>query len=117
MGDRSTDIHGNQGDVIGVGVGGSGNVTGKNITVQGDLIQVNLSPDMVQALSKAAAVPTEVSLDGPAGIQGGQVPKNLKSTQLAINQLLELINVSGQPGRQSREWRQVKSGSLKLSYW
>ena len=106
-----THISENQGDVIGVGVGGTGNITGKNITVQGNIIHLTVTPETLAALRQVAAVPTEVSPTGAAGMQGGALPAAARETQGAIDQLLGLLSTA--PGR-GQELRSIQGGEVNL---
>ncbi|MBM3946291.1 MAG: hypothetical protein FJ315_02670, partial [SAR202 cluster bacterium] len=111
----SQNIQGNQGDVIGAGVAGSGNLLGKNITVQtvqGNVINLSLTPEVLNALDRVSQVPTEVQPKGPAGIQGNQVPQDLKGAEVAVNQLLDLLQRAGGRGQQPQV---VQAGDVQVS--
>jgi len=93
---RSIEISKPDGDVIGVGIDGNGNIIGKEITIQGNIIQlINPSSEAVAQFSEIASIGTEVTTFASGGtLQSSATPREPDKIEKTITELLALLKSS-----------------------
>lgn len=113
MAEPSLNIHGPGGDVIGAGVAGSGHIIGKQVTVEGNIIQlVNPSPEAIAELVKINAMATAVPPGSPGGLKGSVAVGDAANLQGRIDELLALLKRTGDAEHPART---VHAGGMNLS--
>jgi hypothetical protein len=113
MAEPSFNLHGTGGDVIGAGVGGSGHIIGKQVTVTGNIIQlVNPSPEAIAELTKINAMATAVPPGSPGGLKGSAAVGDSANLQGRIDELLALLKQSGAAGQPART---INAGGVNVS--
>jgi len=122
---KSFNISNTSGDVLGTGLSGSANLTGKDVgyTLKQNMmnIRVNtLSNDVMESLQKMTTIPTQVVPESSAQITNQQDKKyidkqieNFSETQKQIQSLLEEVdNIEKASGEKIEE---VNAGNLRIS--
>ena len=119
-------ISGTSGDVIGIGLTGSGNITGKEVgyIIQGNVINLqisgNVSTEMLDSLQRIIAAPTQI--EQASVISKATIPtkeeiktklEESTNTQQQIKSILEEVNNIGE--KAGTEIQEIKVGDLQIS--
>lgn len=113
MGQDSVEIKNVQGDVIGASISGSGHIVGKEITINGNIIQlVNPSPEAIERLGKVASIPTELRPNQSAEMEGSPSRQEFQRMQKSLDEVLNLVKGLEQQGQRAEE---IHAGALNLS--
>ncbi len=90
--DNNINIRNSRGDIIGTGISGAGNIVGKEITIKGNVININdPSSKSLEELRKILAVTTEIPGNTSSVIRDTNTAQELMTLDKRIDDILNVL--------------------------